>query len=65
MTERIGLIVYIIYKLGRSDITADRLLEIIYSYKLNLKDPEKFAIIKKILNIQKIEKKYKYKAISK
>ncbi|RDH26985.1 kinesin [Aspergillus welwitschiae] len=61
--ERIGLIVHIMCKLGRSDITADRLLEIAYSCKLNLKDPEKFAIIEEILNVRKIEEKYEHRAI--
>ena len=50
--------VHIIRNLGSLDITADKLLEVVYESKRNLKPAERLEIIEEILRVRKLEERY-------
>lgn len=50
--------VHIIRNLGSLGITADKLLEVVYESKRNLKPAERLEIIEEILRVRKLEERY-------
>ncbi|BCS00451.1 uncharacterized protein AKAW2_50792A [Aspergillus luchuensis] len=56
--ERVDLLVHIVRKLGRIGVTADKLLEIAFDCRRQLKEQEKFTIIEEIFKVRKMEERY-------
>lgn len=64
-TERVDLLVHIVRKLGRIGVTADKLLEIAFDCRRQLKEQEKFTIIEEIFKVRKMEERYERGEIGK
>ncbi|RAL02124.1 uncharacterized protein BO80DRAFT_40179 [Aspergillus ibericus CBS 121593] len=56
--ERVELLVHIVRKLRKIGITADKLLEIAFDCRRQLKEQEKFSIIEEICKVRKLEERY-------
>lgn len=65
ITERVDLLVHIVRKLGRIGVTADKLLEIAFDCRRQLKEQEKFTIIEEIFKVRKMEERYERGEIGK
>ncbi|PWY91440.1 hypothetical protein BO94DRAFT_544820 [Aspergillus sclerotioniger CBS 115572] len=56
--ERVELLVHIVRKVQRHDINADKLLDIAFDCRRQLKEQEKFAIIEEIFKVRRLEERY-------
>ena len=57
-TERVELLVHIVRRLGRIGVTADKLLDIAFDCRRQLKEQEKFSIIEEIFKVRRLEERY-------
>ncbi|OOF92737.1 hypothetical protein ASPCADRAFT_152236 [Aspergillus carbonarius ITEM 5010] len=56
--ERVELLVHIVRRLGRIGVTADKLLDIAFDCRRQLKEQEKFSIIEEIFKVRRLEERY-------
>ncbi|KAL1860153.1 hypothetical protein Plec18170_002102 [Paecilomyces lecythidis] len=56
--ERLRLLVHILRKLGKYGITSDKLKEVAYDAKRQIKPPERMEILEEIFRVRKLEERF-------